>query len=192
MKTFLTLLLFLTAFSSIANGQDETTNKLDDSVRTEQKSDDSSKNNQVNQTTNYTRPDGKKRFKNYVNATVGPFALARTVAGAGISTWTNNPEEWGDCWEGFGRRVASDFGRNVIRQTVTFGLDEALQVDSGFYRSQNRSFKAKFRNAVISPFTARKPNGKKTIGIPRIVGTYTSSIAAAELWYPSRFRADLK
>ena len=58
----------------------------------------------------YRRPDAGTRQKRYINSMVGPFALGRTVATAGISTWRNSPEEWGTKWEGFGRRVASNFG----------------------------------------------------------------------------------
>lgn len=189
MKIFLTFFLLLTAFFSITNAQTEDAAKqTENSVKKEQKTDDSSKEKQINsKSAEYTRPDAKKRFKRYIKGTIGPIAIGRNLASAGFSTWRNSPEEWGDRWEGFGRRVASNFGKAVIKQTAIYGLDETLELDSGFYRSQNRSFKSKFKNAVISPFTARKPNGKRVLGVPRIVGTYTSSIVAAEVWYPSRF-----
>jgi hypothetical protein len=139
------------------------------------------------QANGYVRPDAKTRQKRFVNSLVGPMALAKNVAWAGIGTWRNSPEEWGPHWEGFGRRVASNFGKNAIKQTTIYGLDEAFKLDSHFYRSENKSVGARIKNALISPVTARKPNGKRVIGFPRIVGTYTSSIVAAETWYPSRF-----
>ena len=135
----------------------------------------------------YTRPTSKKRFGRYVNSMVGPFALARQVAGAGISTWRNSPEEWGGQWEGFGKRLASNFGKNVIKQTTIYGLDEVLKLDSGYYRATGKSTGAKIKNALISPVTARTPSGKRTIGIPRLVGTYTGNIIARETWYPDRY-----
>ncbi len=137
--------------------------------------------------TTYVRPDSKKRVKSYVNSVVGPFVLARQAAGAGISTWRNSPEEWGDKWEGFGRRFASNFGRNAIKQTTIFSLDETLKVDSGFYRSKNKGVSARLRNAIISPVTARDARGKRVFGLPRIAGTYASSIIAYETWYPKRY-----
>ena len=42
-------------------------------------------------------------------------------------------------------------------------------------------------NAVISPVTARDPEGKRVFGYPRIVGLYTANIISHETWYPSRF-----
>jgi hypothetical protein len=135
----------------------------------------------------YVRPDGKTRFRRYVKSMFGPMALGKRVVTAGWSTWRNSPEEWGDTWEGFGKRFASSTGKSVIRNTTMYGIDEALKYDSRFYRSKNKSFGARLGNALISPVTARNERGKRVIGIGRIVGTYTSSIVAAETWYPSRY-----
>lgn len=135
----------------------------------------------------YVRPDPATRRKRFINSVVGPFALGRMVATAGISTWNNSPDEWGTKWEGFGRRVASNFARNMIRQSTKFSLDEALELDSNFYRSKNRSVGARIRNAVISPVTARNKNGKRVIGVPNLVGTYAAGIISYETWYPDRF-----
>jgi hypothetical protein len=135
----------------------------------------------------YVRPDAAARRKRFINSTIGPVALGRIVFNAGVSTWTNSPEEWGTHWEGFGRRVASNIGKNVIRQTTSFGLDEALKYDSYFYRSKDKSVGARLKNSLISPVTARDRNGKRVLGIPRIAATYTSSIIATETWYPDRY-----
>jgi hypothetical protein len=180
-------LLFLTA-SVYVNAQQpepQTTPPKNVSETTGKKDDDSKSANRT--TAPYVRPDKKKRQKDYFKSLFGPVALARLAVGAGISTARNSPEEWGGQWEGFGRRVASSFGKKVIKQTTIFALDESFKLDSKFYRSQNRSFGAKVKNALISPFTARRENGTRVFGFPRIVGTYTSSIIAAETWYPKRY-----
>jgi hypothetical protein len=137
--------------------------------------------------TGYVRPDSKTRLKRYVNSMIGPWTLARTVARSGIGTWQNSPEEWGDHWDGFGRRVASSLAKNAIKQTTVYGLDSALRYDSHFYRSTKKDFGSRITNALLSPVTARNVEGKRVIGIPRIVGAYSSSIIAAETWYPKRF-----
>ena len=135
----------------------------------------------------YVRPDKEKRRKNYLKSMFGWNSLGRTVISSGYNTWQNNPEEWGTQWEGFGRRVASGVGKNIIKQTTIFALDESFKLDSRFYRSQKRNFGAKVKNAVISPFTARTKEGKRVFGFPRIIGTYTASIIASETWYPKRY-----
>jgi len=135
----------------------------------------------------YVRPPAEKRFKRYVNDTVGAVAWIGIVSGAAFSTAFNSPEEWGKSGEGFGRRVASNFGRNVVRNTVMYGLDEAFKLDSGFYLSTERDVGSRVGNAFLSVVTARKANGKRTVGVPRIVGTYTADVVANQFWYPARF-----
>ncbi len=135
----------------------------------------------------YVRPTASERRSRYLKGMFGLTAWGRNLAGAGISTWRNTPEEWGGKWEGFGKRVASNFGKRVIGDTVRYGMDEALRLDSSFYRSQNRSAGARIKNAVLSTVTARKPNGRRVIGVPRLIGTYSASVIAAETWYPRRY-----
>lgn len=137
--------------------------------------------------TPYIRPDANVRFKRYLNDTFGPVSIAKTVATSGWSTWRNDPDEWGGQWEGFGKRAASNMGKNVIQQTTIYGLDEALRFDSHFYRSTKRDTGSKIKNALLSTVTARNKNGKRVIGIPRIVGTYGANIIATETWYPGRY-----
>lgn len=135
----------------------------------------------------YVRPDSKTRQKRYVNSMFGPMALGKNVVSAGWATWRNSPEEWGPHWEGFGRRFASSLGKGIIKNTVSYALDESFKLDSHYYRSKDKSVGAKIGNALISPVTARDKNGKRVFGFPRILGTYTASVIAAETWYPARY-----
>lgn len=135
----------------------------------------------------YVRPSANKRFKSYVNGMFGPVAVGKNLATAGISTWRNSPEEWGDKWEGFGRRFASNMGKGIVKQTVSYGLEEAFKLDSKYYRSKKKDVGSRVKNALLSTVTARDQNGKRVFGFPKIAGTYAASITAAEMWYPSRF-----
>jgi len=135
----------------------------------------------------YVRPTGKQRFKSYIKSMFGPAALATRVGKSGFYTWTNSPEEWGDTWEGFGRRFASSTGTSIIKNSTMFGLDEVLKVDSRFYRSKKRDIGSRVKNALLTTVTSRRPDGSRTIGIPKIAGTYAASIIAAEAWYPDRY-----
>lgn len=137
--------------------------------------------------TGYVRPAAKRRFKRYVNNAVGPFALARYTATAGLLTWRNSPSEWGDKWEGFGRRFANVAGKGAIRSTTVYALDEAFKLDSTFYRSRDRSVPARLRNSVFSAVTARTKSGKRVIGVPRLAGGFAAEVVSSTTWYPSRY-----
>ena len=136
---------------------------------------------------NYARPDAHKRFVRYLNGMFGPIALGKVAFSAGTGTWRNAPTEWGRKWDGFGKRVASGLGKNVISSTVTYGLEESFALDGHFYRSQKKDLGSRMKNALISPFTARTREGKRVFGFPRLAGVYTANIVAAETWYPARY-----
>ena len=138
-------------------------------------------------TPDYVFPDQEKRFKRYLKNTVGPFRLARTAASAGIDQWSDSPEEWGQGMEGYGKRFASSLGRNAIQQSVQYGLDEALHLDTGFQRSKREGFGPRLKDALLENVTSRTRSGKRVISVPRFVGTYTGAIVAYEAWYPERY-----
>lgn len=188
MKTSKGILLILSVltFSFYVNAQENKPDKNKPQVTIKQPEMDSDKDEaQASQV--YVRPDKKTRFNRYVNSMFGPVALARNAATAGFSTLRNSPEEWDKSVEGFGRRFASNLGKSVIKNTTIYALDESLKFDSRFHKSRKRDFGSRLTNALISPVTARNKNGKRVFGFPRVAGTYTSSIVAAETWFPKRF-----
>jgi hypothetical protein len=135
----------------------------------------------------YTPPTPEVRRKRYINAVIGPVALIRYSTVAGVLTARNAPREWGGQWEGFGKRFASNLGESAINNTVKFGLDEALKVDSRFYLSRDRRPMARARNAVFSAVTARNREGKRVFGAPKIAGNLLSNVISATVWYPDRY-----
>jgi hypothetical protein len=142
-----------------------------------------------NQTTkqDYVFPSSHERFKRYVTSTIGPFRLARTAASAGIQQWRDSPEEWGQGAKGYGKRFASGMGQNAIHQTVEYGLDEAMGLDTGFQRSKKEGFGPRLKDALIQNVTSRTKSGDRVISVPRFAGVYTGAIVARETWYPDRY-----
>jgi hypothetical protein len=138
-------------------------------------------------TPEYVFPSEDERFKRYLKSTIGPFSLVRTGVSAGLNQWNDSPEEWGQGMKGYGKRYASGFGRNAIQQTVTYGLDEAFHLDSGFERSRREGFLPRLKDALLQNVTSRTRSGKRVISAPRFVGVYTGAIVAHETWYPERY-----
>lgn len=138
-------------------------------------------------TSGYTFPTKRERFKRYVSSTVGPFSLLRTGVAAGIGQWRDEPEEWGQGASGYGKRYASGFGQNTIQQTVIYGLDQALGLDTGFQKSKRKGFFPRLKHTLAESFTSHTKTGKRVISVPRLAGAYAGGIIAAETWYPSRY-----
>jgi len=138
-------------------------------------------------TPDYVFPSDRERFNRYVKSTIGPFRLARTAVSAGIDQWTDHPEEWGQGAQGYGKRFASGLGKSAIHQTVTYGLDLALNLDSGFERSKRKGLSPRVKDALIQNVTSRTRHGKRVISVPRFAGVYAGAIIASETWYPERY-----
>lgn len=138
-------------------------------------------------TPDYVFPTPRERFKRYVMSTVGPERLLRTAASAGIAQWKGSPEEWGQGAKGYGKRYASSLGQSAIQQTVTYGLDSALQLDTGFQKSKREGFFPRLKDSLAQYVTSRNKSGKRVISAPRFAGVYTGAIIASETWYPERY-----
>jgi hypothetical protein len=132
-------------------------------------------------------PTRRERFNGYVKSTVGPSSFAGSAVKAGIDQWTDHPEEWEQGASGYGRRFASDFGRNAIQQTVVYGLDSALGLDTKFRRSTRKGFFPRMTDALAENVTSRNKSGKRVISVPRLSGVYLSRIIQTEAWYPERY-----
>jgi hypothetical protein len=145
------------------------------------------KNQQTTTTQTYVFPSGKDRFKRYVKDMIGPFRLLRTGAAAGLAQWRDAPAEWGQGMKGYGRRYASGLGQNAIQQTVTYGLDEAMDLDTGFQKSKREGFGPRLKDALIQNVTSRKRNGDRVVSVPRFAGIYTGAIVARTTWFPERY-----
>ena len=135
----------------------------------------------------YVFPTHHERFKRFVNSTVGPITLGRTAISAGINQWRDHPKEWEQGASGYGKRFASSFGKNAIHQTITYGLDEAMGLDTGFRRSSRHGFGPRLKDALLENVTSRNRNGERMFSVPRFAGTYTATIIRAETWYPDRY-----
>ena len=171
--------LVLTVVGALSVSSQETT----DNQTTQQTTTQST----TQKTSDYVFPTREERFKRYVKSTVGPARLGWTAASAGIDQWNDSPEEWGQGAKGYGRRYASSFGQNAINQTVIYGLDSALGLDTGFQRSKRQGFFPRFKDALIQNVTSRTKSGKRVISVPRFACAYSSGVIARETWYPERY-----
>lgn len=136
----------------------------------------------------YIAPSAETRAKRFAGNVIGPLTLLGVALSAGSAHAADIPQEWENDFKGYARRFGSVFAENAIEQTITYGLDETLRVDSNFYRKgRGTPLGARFANAFISPFTARTRDGGRVPGIPRFFGIYTSRIVARETWYPKRY-----
>jgi hypothetical protein len=132
------------------------------------------------------RPVAGERFKNFVLDTAGPVVLLETIGWAGISQASHTPSAWGDGPNGFGKRYASLMGQGIIQESVTYGLSEAMGVDSRFHKSRKHGFFPRAGEALLQAVTSRRSNGDRVVSAPLLAG-YAAGGIGMMAWYPDGY-----
>lgn len=150
------------------------------------KSDDENENLSARQQT-YVRPTREQRLKRYLSDSFGVPAVIGAAFGATFNQIGNNPPEWKKTVGGFGKRYASSYGTNAIRNTISYGLSEAFKLDNRFEKSGQKNLGKRLTHAFVGSYTTRTKTGGRIPDFPYFVGTYSASIIANQVWYPKRY-----
>jgi hypothetical protein len=117
----------------------------------------------------------------------GPYALLESVAAGGYQQEAKAPPEWGSGWSGYGERVGSNFGIDLVTTTTRYGMAEVLREDAAYYRCGCRGFFPRLSHALISTLIARRgKDGHTVFSLPGLVAPYAGTMAELA-WYPSRY-----
>ncbi len=128
-----------------------------------------------------------ERARHYVKSMFSLESFARSAAGAGLRQWTNTPPEWGQGADGYAKRFAHSFGENMVRQTITYGLADALGEDNRYFRSERTGFAPRTMYAVESTFLARRSDGTRRVSYSRIMGLVATAFIS-RTWQPPSLR----
>lgn len=135
----------------------------------------------------YVRPTKEQRVKRYFSDAFGVPAVIGSAFGAGIGQIGNDPPEWKRTIGGYGKRFASSYGTNALRNTISFGINEAFGLDNRFERSGQKAIGKRVKHVLLSSYTTRRKNGDRLPDFPYFVGTYSANVIANEAWMPDRF-----
>lgn len=138
-------------------------------------------------TAKYQFPSANKRFRRFVNDTVGVGAWIGTGIGATFGQLDNTPPEWKKTSKGFGRRVASNFGINAIEQTSIYGISEALRQDPKYRPSDSKNVGKRIVHALRSGVTATNRSGNTVFSPAKVAAPFIANVSAVKLWYPDRY-----
>jgi hypothetical protein len=144
--------------------------------------------NQPQPRVGYVRPDEHEKIHNFLFDAFGPYPFIGAAGAAGISQANGTPREWGQGWDAYGVRVASDFGIALTTTGVRYGLAEAFREDTLYYRCTCKGILPRLGHALISTVTARRgEDGRREFSFPALAAPYAGSMAATLGWYPSRY-----
>ena len=137
----------------------------------------------------YQRPTEKDKLRGYIFDTFGPDSIISAVATAGIQQARNKPPDWGQGWDAYGVRVASNFGVNLVTQTTRYGLAEIFREDTLYDPLRMHGDRPPPRTCIDfhRRVARRGEDGHRTFSFSALAAPYAGTEAAALLWYPSRF-----
>ena len=138
----------------------------------------------------YTRPTQKTKVRNYFFDAFGPYPIVGAAFAAGINQAENTPPEWQQGAEGYGKRVASDFGIAVVTTTTRYALAQAFREDTLYYRCECKGVFPRLGHAMISTLTGRRgEDGHRAFSFSALVAPYAGTMTAVYVWYPGRYDA---
>jgi hypothetical protein len=129
----------------------------------------------------------KTRFQLYLLSAGGPVPLLGEAAAAGISQGTNHPPEWGQGWGAFGERYGSNLAYNGVRQTITYAAAIAFHEDTRYFASGKHGLWGRTGYALLSTFTARRPDGRQSFSVSGVSGVVGAS-AISSIWGPASWK----
>jgi hypothetical protein len=136
----------------------------------------------------YRRPTEKEKLRNYAFDTIGPYPFIGAALTGGVQQAYGTPPEFGGGIGGYGKRVASNFGVNLVTQTTRYGLAEIFHEDTLYYRCDCTGFGHRLEHALISTVTARRgEDGHRGFSFSALAAPYAGTEAQALLWYPKRY-----
>ncbi|MBI3667034.1 MAG: hypothetical protein HY236_12575 [Acidobacteria bacterium] len=102
---------------------------------------------------------------------------------AGFDQLRDEPTEWKQGGQGYGRRFGSWFGRGAIDGTIQSGVAILDGEDPRYRRSTKKGFWARSMAAAFQsmfPYTTR---GGRTFAFSRVAGSFSSGFIS-NAWYP--------
>ena len=138
----------------------------------------------VSSALNFTPLTGKERWRLYWKSSFfSAGAYFRPVFFALVlDQTTNSPSQWGGGFHGFGLRVASRTGSNIVQGSIRAPLAAALHEDVR-YISDQRGGKRRILHAVEYSLLTYNEQGHPTLNVSKLVGYYAST-AISTTWRP--------
>jgi hypothetical protein len=125
------------------------------------------------------------KLKVHASRGVSPRTAVLYLFVAGFDQATNSPGAWGRGAEAYGKRYGSDFGRNVIRESIAFGMDGILKTDPRVYRSRRTSFVGRLGDAFAQTVVTRTDSGKRVPAIASLGSAFAAG-QISTIWLPER------
>ncbi|MCU1258880.1 MAG: hypothetical protein JWO80_1765 [Bryobacterales bacterium] len=132
--------------------------------------------------------DKRERLNDYVFRTyTDPARLCWLLVDSAKDTWYKDPHQWDRSAESYSYRVASGWGRRVVKNTVQLGFETALHEDSRYRPSNERGLRKRVLFAVSHSVLAYKPDGAVEPAYGRLAAGVVTAVISST-WHPQSVR----
>jgi hypothetical protein len=135
-------------------------------------------------------PDWKTREIVLLKKIFGLPAVFATAPAALADQFRKFPKEWGQNWNGFGKRAASEYGQYVVYAGIESVVQALHKEDPRYFRSGQGNFFQRTGHVIARTFVARKQGGGNTFALSLPAAAY-GSWAIASRWNPRSLRTPM-
>jgi len=118
-----------------------------------------------------------------VGGTIGPKSLGVGVIASGWNTAWSVPEEWGQTWEGAGKRYLQREADVAISNSIEAGLGAIWGERADYVRSGKRGIKPRLGYALKTVFLAHRADGRLAPAWGRYAGNTVNNVIE-NAWLP--------
>ncbi len=112
----------------------------------------------------------------------GPRAVS-LLTHAAYDSVSRNSDGWGNGMDAFGVRLASHFGRSLLRQNIAFGIRALDHEDPRFFQSESQNAWKRAKDAIVQTFVVRNDSGRLMPAYSRFIADYGMPFIAQQ-WRP--------
>lgn len=132
--------------------------------------------------------DAHERAGDYLRRTyTDPARFCWLLIDSATDTWSRSPYEWDRSAESYSYRVASGWGRRIVRNTAQFGLESVLHEDSRYRRSNEHGLRKRIFFAISHAMLAYTPDGSVEPAYGRMAAGTVGALVSST-WHPQSIR----
>jgi len=130
---------------------------------------------------------GKERWRLYLNQTfVPPQAYFGVIWSSLVDHIDHDPPEWGQGMAGYGLRLASRFGTNVVQNSILAVGAATLHEEPRYICSSSKGFFRRSGHALLFTVVTYNNSSKLTPAVASVGSIYTASMITTS-WMPKRY-----
>ncbi|BDC49580.1 hypothetical protein F183_A18960 [Bryobacterales bacterium F-183] len=120
----------------------------------------------------------KQRFQWALQTSVSPARMGGSLISSAFSTWTNQPEEFGPGWSGYGKRFATRIATGAMQNYMEAGVASIWDEDPRYIRRGSGSIGSRIGYAMKMTVLARRSDGSLMPAYARYVAITAASGAS--------------